>query len=179
MKRKRGRPTGTTVPFLKSKRRFEVATWVALTLSGMPSHAAAYLVVGLLKANKPITASSIDLDDVVLAASTEHRGKIIEHARDLIHRAKLALKLMTADEYRWLADSVRHLSNLQMCVQSGDEIGAGYCIDQLASLGWGEVLTRLLARLDPALRSNLPPFEGVLRPHTRARIARLKRRRQA
>jgi hypothetical protein len=57
------------------------------------------------------------------------------------------------------------------CITTRQMAGADISLQRLVALGWRDVLVRIRHRLEPALQSNLPPFDGVLRPATKKRIA--------
>ena len=166
--RSRGRPK---VPFLESPRRFEVALYVTLSSLGMPPFMAARLVVFLLKARKPITATVADRFTNVM--STEHSGDVDQHADHIIRYVSKIKREASAAEYRWIIDCASYLRAL--ILNPTDPATIAYCTETLVALGWKGLLTGFVERLAPALRSSLQPFQGTTRKRRKA--LRLQRRR--
>jgi hypothetical protein len=168
LQRSRGRPK---VPFLESPRRFEVALYVTLSSLGMPPFMAARLVVFLLKARKPITATVADRFTNVM--STDHSGDVDHHADHIIRYVSKIKREASAAEHRWITDCALYLRAL--ILNPTDPATVAYCIETLVTLGWKGPLTGFVERLAPALRSNLPAFQGTTRKRRKA--LRLQRRR--
>ena len=166
--RSRGRPK---VPFLESPRRFEVALYVTLSSLGMPPLMAARLVVFLLKARKPITATVADRFTNVM--STEHSGDVDQHADHIIRYVSKNRREASAAEHRWVIKCALYLRAL--ILNPTDPTTVAYCTETLVALGWKGLLTGFVERLAPALRSNLLPFQGTTRKRRKA--LRLQRRR--
>jgi hypothetical protein len=163
----RGRPRGTTVPFLKSKNRFLVPAWVAFVANGMLDYPAAYIAIGLFKASKKITVGEAGGAAV---SSTENRGKVIEHADHLVREAREIMERAQGAEYDWVVASAQHLAALAECISRDDQGGADHCLNVLSELGWKEKLGVLLERLAPGLKTNLPPTDTKLKARTLAKI---------
>ena len=132
----------------------------------MGHHEAANLAVALLRSKRPITAEAVNGWRVL---STEQCG-VGDNvaAKHLSRDAQRAVAQATEAEYEWLVLSAEHLGALAR--GGGDERVARYCVQALQRLGWAEVLARLAARLEPALRSNFPPFTGALRKRSGGRL---------
>ena len=154
-RRGRGRPSGK-VPFLKSGRRFEVAIYVAARSNGWPTYMAGRAALTLMRSVKPITNASLTAH--INIASAIHYAPVDKNVEHLIaHAEGVMSRTGDADEYLWVMDSAM--------------AGADISLQRLIALGWRDVLIRIRNRLEPALQSNLPPFDGVLRPATKKRIA--------
>lgn len=168
-RRGRGRPSGK-VPFLKSGRRFEVAIYVAARSNGWPTYMAGRAALMLMRSVKPITNASLTAH--INIASAIHYAPVDKNVEHLIaHAEGVMSRTGDADEYLWVMDSAAYFVALVECITTGAMAGADISLQRLIALGWRDVLIRIRNRLEPALQSNLPPFDGVLRPATKKRIA--------
>lgn len=167
-RRGRGRPSGK-VPFLKSDRRFEVVVYVAARAKEMAPYMAGRSALILLRSVAPITNSS--LTAAINIASAEHYAPVDKNVEHLIAHAEKVMRLPGGDDYRWVTNSAIYFGSLCQCIATGQMAGADISLRGLIALGWRDVLVRIWHRLEPALQSNLPPFDGVLRPATKKRIA--------
>jgi hypothetical protein len=171
-RRGRGRPSGK-VPFLRSDRRFEVAVYVAARANGMATYMAGRSALILLRSVAPITNASLTADiniaSTINYVSQDRPDKNVEH---LITHAEEAMNHAAGADYLWVVNSASHFGALARCIAAGKMAGADISLQGLVALGWRDVLTKIWHRLEPALQSNLPPFDGVLRPATKRRIAK-------
>ena len=163
---RRGRPSGK-VPFLKSGRRFEVAIYVAARSNNMPTYMAGRAALMLMRSVKPITNASLTAH--INIASAIHYAPVDKNVEHLIAHAEGVMS-RAGDEYLWVIKSASYFGALARCVAIGQTAGADLSLQGLIALGWRDVLVRIWNRLEPALQSNLPPFDGVLRPATKRRI---------
>ena len=168
----RGRPSGK-VPFLKSDRRFEVAVYVAARANGMATYMAGRSALILLRSVSPITNASLTADINIASAmnyvSRDRPDKNVEH---LVTHAEEVMNHAAGADYLWVVNSAAHFGSLCRCIATDQMAGADLSLQGLIALGWRDVLVRIWNRLEPALQSNLPPFDGVLRPATKRRIAK-------
>ena len=175
-RRGRGRPPGK-VPFLKSDRRFEVAIYVAARSNEMPTYQAGRAALMLMRSVTPITNASLTAD--INIASAIHHAPVDKNVEHLIAHAEGVMSRAGGAEYLWVTNSAIYFGALARCVATGQRVGADISLRGLIALGWRDVLVRIWNRLEPALRSNLPPFDGVLRPATKRQIAKRQGNRQS
>jgi hypothetical protein len=167
-RRGRGRPSGK-VPFLKSDRRFEVAIYVAARSNNMPTYMAGRAALMLMRSVAPITNASLTAH--INIASAIHFAPVDKNVEHLIAHAEEVMHHAAGADYLWVVNSATHFGSLCQCITTRQMAGADISLQRLVALGWRDVLVRIRHRLEPALQSNLPPFDGVLRPATKKRIA--------
>ena len=125
----------------------------------------------LVKARKPIVANAADRTTNVVW--TEHGGNVDEHADHIIRYVNKVSKTAREIEYRWIVSSAQHLR--AMILNPTDPLTVRYCTDSLIALGWKKLLRGFINRLAPALRANLPPYDGTTRKQRKA-LRRQRRR---
>jgi hypothetical protein len=161
---RRGRPSGK-VPFF--------AVYVAARANGMATYMAGRSALILLRSVAPITNASLTADiniaSTINYVSQDRPDKNVEH---LIAHAEEVMHHAAGADYLWVVNSATHFGSLCQCITTPDQTaGADISLRGLVALGWRDVLVRIWHRLEPALQSNLPPFDSALRPATKKRIA--------
>jgi hypothetical protein len=167
-RRGRGRPSGK-VPFLKSDRRFEVAIYVVARANNMPTYMAGRAALMLMRSVAPITNASLAAH--INIASAIHYAPVDKNVEHLIAHAEGVMSRAGDAEYLWVTNSAMYFGALVECITTRQVAGADISLQRLIALGWRDVLVRMWHRLEPALQSNLPPFDGVLRRAAKKRIA--------
>lgn len=157
---------------------------MAAVASGMPNTMASYLVVAVVRAIYPITASSIN--DNVEVVSTKYRRdseklhhRVAEHSKRVVQHVTRSLERATHAEREWIDDSAQFLGGMAACTRNGNETGARYCEHALTQLGWGKAIKDLREQLKSVQESNLPPFdstEGKLKRTTKIHLTRILKR---
>jgi hypothetical protein len=167
---RRGRPPAGIE---RDPQRFEIAAWWAFTGAGLGGFDAARRALLAVKGG-PITFA--DIEGVLVQASAliplpSHDP----HDPDKGLR-RLAFKAKRAKPSHWLVNSAALLQGLISFIRAGNMTGVCVSLDGLDRLGWRPVLSGLAARVEAALRSNLPPAEiGKLSPAARRLLAELRR----
>ena len=85
-----------------------------------------------------------------------------DYARQLQQKARLIRKRATGSELEWLSTSASALRGLIYFFQRNDVPGMRRSLDILRQAGWGKTSERIGQRLETALKSNIPPYDGPL-----------------
>jgi len=165
-RRRRGRPKGTKLTLARDRQNAAIALWKAFRVLGYGTHEAGYLAL-MVVGGAPIQLE--DVEGVLTVASTTIKYKastLDKHVNALARKAARA-----SDHDPWLVASTAAIRGLIRGIRTNRIELAAYMFDVLIELGWRVVLARFWARIQTALRSNIPPHEG---PLGRAQASRLK-----
>ena len=155
---RRGRPKGSTVPFARDRQRFTIAAVWGFRLAGAGAYTAAYWA-SITTSDEPIRPQNIR--GLLTAAVIRIKHTSVTPKAHFEHLARKADRI-PPDSDAWLETSAITIKALILAARTGNlEV---YCamLDLLMALGWRDVIERLTSRIDDALASNVPPFEGQL-----------------
>jgi hypothetical protein len=155
---RRGRPKGSTVPFARDRQRFTIAALWGYRLAGAGAYTAAYWA-SITTSDEPIRPQ--DIGGLMTVAGTRIKHSSVTPKAHFEHLARKADRI-PPDSDAWLETSATTIKALILAARNGNlEI---YCamLDLLMALGWRDVIERLTSRIDDALASNIPPFDGQL-----------------
>jgi hypothetical protein len=166
---KRGRPP---VPIERDPQRFEIACWWAFTESGLGSFDAARRALLAVKGG-PITLQ--DIEGVLQMASATIPLPPADQSEPDKGLRRLAAKAKRAKPEPWLVNSATLVQGLIAFVGTSNMTGICLTLDGLEKLGWRPIIMGLAARIETALRSNLPPADlETLSPAVRRLLADLR-----
>jgi hypothetical protein len=170
---RRGRRKGSHAPLLKDRQRFTIAVWLAFVDFFGP-HESARLAIVLVEETTPITIETIE--NLLVVAAADYRQVSLkedfdDRARALTRKVELIRGRASGHELKWLVRSSGAVRALVDFVAVGDVGGANRAIMLLEHAGWGDILEHVQGRIDAALRSNWPPFEGQLKAAGRRLLA--------
>jgi hypothetical protein len=156
-KKKPGRPKGARIHIAHDRKRFAVAAWWAFGEFGFGPYQSAGLAAAIVQNNEPIRME--DVEGLLTVASTRihHNASSLKE-----HLAWLARKAEAAKADAWLIQSATAVHGLILFITKDDTAGACRCLDALLALGWEDVLDGLHARIDVALKGNMPPRDDKL-----------------
>ena len=166
---RRGRPKGSTVPFARDRQRFTIAALWGYRLAGAGAYTAAYWA-SITTSDEPIRPQ--DIGGLLTAAVIRIKHTSVTPKVHFEHLARKADRI-PPDSDAWLEASAITIKALILAARTGNlEV---YCamLDLLMALGWRDVIERLTSRIDDALASNVPPFEGQLGKVGRKFLAQL------
>ena len=165
MARKRGRREGSHVPLARDPQRYTYAAWLAFTRLGLGPYQAGKLAVVLIEETTPIRVEDVDHLLVVVSAAWE--GGEDEMLDDYVHatvrKARLVIGRTTDDERAWLSRSAGAIEAIIRSIKTGDMAGANRALDVLGGNDWRGVIEQARQRIEPALISNVPPYEFPLK----------------
>jgi hypothetical protein len=169
MRRRRGRPKGSTVPIELDRQKYAVALWRAFREFDFGPYKAGYLAATVVS-NEPIRLE--DVEGLLVVASTEIKrtaSSLDKHVDALVRKAK------RVPDDNWLAASATAIKALVLAIRSNKTATACGMLDVLVALGWHDLLSRLTARINDALRSNIPPRDGKPGHHGHEVLGLLKK----
>jgi hypothetical protein len=147
--------------------------WLAFVNCFGP-HESARLAIVLIEEKTPIKVEIIEDLLVVVGADyrlASPRDLLDDRARALTRKAELIRERALGRELKWLIRSAGAVRALAGFIAAGNVGGANRSMVILEHAGWGDILKHLQARIDAALRSNWPPFEGRLKAAGRRLLA--------
>jgi hypothetical protein len=171
-----GRPIGSAVPIERNRQKFAIVIWRVARyhrLLRLGPYEAAYLAA-VVVSDQPIKLA--DVEGVLGLASTTvpyTASNLDKHIDRLARTAKAA----PADN-PWLRQSAEAVGALVSAMQVDATETICELLDDLIALGWSDLLTRLTARLEEALRGNVPPADGPLARAARRLLSRAKSERE-
>jgi hypothetical protein len=169
--RRLGRPPGTHASLFRDRQRFAIAAWIAHAPDLGP-HITARLVKVLIEEDTPIKIEDVEglrlMISVPFKPPTSKADLDLDDvARQLQQKAKLVRERATGSEMGWLSTSASALRGLVHFFLRNDLPGMRRSLDILRQAGWGKTSERIGRRLEAALRSNIPPYDGPVTPATR------------
>ena len=171
-----GRPRGSHTPLFADQQRFAVAAWVAFEPDFGP-HVTAQLVTVLIEESTPIRIEDVEGLRLMIGAAFKPptlKADLDDAARELQEKARLVMSRATDSELQWLSASASALRGLVSVFLRNDVPAMRRSLDILRRAGWGKVSMRIGRRLETALKSNFPPYEGPLSPAARRLLNTLR-----
>jgi hypothetical protein len=153
-----GRPKGTTIPLERDPQRFEIAVWQGIHLDGHGPYTSAHWAAWVTS-RKPIKLE--DVEGLLTVAGTEIEftaSNLDKHIDRLARKAES----IPVDSDPWLHASALAIKAFILARRTRNMEMECYLLDVLLSLGWRDVIERLIARINDMLKSNIPPREGEL-----------------
>jgi hypothetical protein len=170
LRRGRGRPKGSTLPIERDRQRFAIALWRGFRKFGLGQYRSGYLAAAI-DSDEPIRLE--DVEGVLTLASTEINrtaSSLDKHIDRLVRNAA-----KRAPESTWIEASATAIQAFILAYRSGNIAVACGMLDCLVRFGWGDQLSRLTARIDEAVRGNIPPRDGQLGRHGQQLLDLLKK----
>jgi hypothetical protein len=157
------------VPFARDRQRFTIAALWGFRMAGAGAYTAAYWA-SIATSDEPIHPEGVG--DLLIAAGTQIKHTAVTSRAHFEHLARKAASTPPGSD-AWLEVSATTIKALILAARTGNlKI---YCamLDLLIVLGWRDVIQRLTDRIQDALKSNIPPFEGELGKAGRRFLAEL------
>jgi hypothetical protein len=156
-RRKRGRPKGSTVLLARDRQNAAIALWKAFRALDYSPHEAAYRAL-IIVGKQPLQPEHIEQVLTVAGKEIKYTASSLDaHLDALVRKAA-----RTPDRNPWLAASVTALVGLIRAARTNRIPLVWGMLQVLDSLGWRPLIISLGSRIDAAMRSNVPPFEGTL-----------------
>jgi hypothetical protein len=171
-----GRPKGSIIPIERNRQKFAIVLWRVFhyhRLLRLGPYEAAYLAATVVS-DQPIKLE--DVEGVLGLASTTvpyTASTLDKHIDRLARNAQRAPR-----DDPWLRQSAETIGALISAMQADETETACELLDDLIALGWGDLLRRLTARIQDALRGNIPRHDGPLRVAARRFVNRVKSERE-
>ena len=163
--RKRGRREGSHIPLARDPQRYSYAVWLAFTTLGLGPYQAAKLAIVLIEQTTPIRVEDVEGLLVVVSAAWEgdEDELLDEYVHATVRKARLVIGRASDDERAWLSRSAGAIEAIIRNIRAGDMAGANRALAVLNGNDWRSVIEQVRQRIEPALISNVPPYEFPLK----------------
>src|SRR5262249_54349572 len=138
-----GRPSGTTIPLERDPQRFEIAVWHGIHLDGHGPYTSAHWAAWVTS-KKPINIE--DVEGLLTVAGTEIEftaSSLDNHIDGLVRKAES----IPVDSDPWLHASALAIKAFILARRTRNMEMECHLLDVLLSLGWRDVIERLIARI--------------------------------